>query len=68
MCRELLLVFLRDLLLQNWPLAGKCDVFIEPALDEFDMFNVKQADKIFNIGYQSALLQKEKLSLLAKES
>jgi len=38
-----------------------CDVFIEVPLHGYDMFDVKLADKMFDIGYQTALLHKEKL-------
>lgn len=41
--------------------ANDCDVFIEVPLHGFDMFDVKQADKIFEMGYQTALQHKEKL-------
>jgi NTE family protein len=41
--------------------VNKCDVFIEVPLHEFDMYDVKQADKIFEIGYKTALQYKEKL-------
>jgi len=40
---------------------NKCDVFIEPSLHEFDMFEIKNADKIFEIGYQSARKQQSAL-------
>jgi len=45
-----------------------CDVFIEVSLHGFDMFDVKQADKIFNIGYQTALQHKERLLELKEKS
>lgn len=47
---------------------NKCDVFIEVPLHEFDMYDVKQADKIFETGYQTALLYKEKLLAVTKKS
>jgi NTE family protein len=46
--------------------VNKCDVFIEVPLHEFDMYDVKNADKIFEIGYQTALLYKEKLIAVIK--
>lgn len=45
--------------------ANKCDVFIEVPLHGFDMYDVKKADEIFEIGYNTALLHKEKLKTLA---
>jgi hypothetical protein len=44
-----------------------CNVLIEPPLHEFDMFNVKNADRIVEIGYNTAAKQKEKLVALAKK-
>ncbi|MFM9910294.1 MAG: patatin-like phospholipase family protein [Chitinophagaceae bacterium] len=41
--------------------VDKCDVFIESALHKYDMYDVKQADKIFDIGYKTALEHKEKI-------
>jgi NTE family protein len=41
--------------------VNKCDVFIEVPLHQFDMYDVKQADKIFDIGYKTALQYKEKI-------
>jgi NTE family protein len=38
-----------------------CDVFIESPLHDFDMYDVKPADKIFEIGYNTAALHKEEL-------
>jgi NTE family protein len=46
--------------------VNKCDVFIESPLHEYDMYDVKQADKIFEIGYQTALQHKEKIQRLVK--
>jgi NTE family protein len=48
--------------------VNKCDVFIESPLHVFDMYDVKQADKIFKIGYNTALQHKEKLMSLTKEA
>lgn len=45
--------------------VNKCDVFIESPLHSFDMYDVKQADRIFDIGYKTALQHKEKLEELA---
>lgn len=44
--------------------ANKCDVFIEVPLHGFDVYDVKQADKIFELGYRTALAEKEKLKSL----
>jgi hypothetical protein len=33
-------------------------------LHEFDMYDVKQSDKIFELGYRAALEKKEKLKSL----
>ncbi len=41
--------------------VNKCNVFIESPLYMFDMYDVKQADKIFEIGYNTALQHKDKL-------
>jgi NTE family protein len=41
--------------------VNKCDVFIESPLHEYDMYDVKNADKIFDIGYQTALQYKLQL-------
>lgn len=38
-----------------------CDIFIDSPLHSFDMYDVKQADKIFETGYTTALKQKDKL-------
>jgi NTE family protein len=39
----------------------KCHVFIEASLHDFDMYGVKQADQIFEIGYETALKHKDEL-------
>lgn len=39
----------------------KCDVFIEVPLNGFNVYDLKQADKIFYLGYETAYLHKEKL-------
>lgn len=39
----------------------KCHVFIEASLHHFDMYSVKQADEIFEIGYETALKHKDEL-------
>lgn len=46
---------------------NKCDVFIESPLQSLDMFDVKQADKIFEIGYNTAAQHKDKLISLTKK-
>jgi NTE family protein len=45
---------------------NKCDVFIESPLYNFNMHNVTQADKIFEIGYNTAAQNKDKLLALTK--
>ena len=44
----------------------KCCVLIEPDLHSFDMYDVKQADKIFEIGYHTAFQHKHALIELTK--
>jgi NTE family protein len=46
--------------------AMLCDVLIEPPLFKYNMFEMKYADEIFEIGYQKAIAQKERLLLLAR--
>lgn len=47
---------------------NRCDFFVEPPLYSFDMYDVKKAEEIFEIGYFNALKYKEKLlSLLNKK-
>jgi NTE family protein len=43
-----------------------CDVFIEPLLDRFNMFDKKHVDMIFEIGYKTALKHKNNLLELLK--
>ena len=38
-----------------------CDLFIEPSLHLFDMYDVKHADQIFEIGYETAFQRKEEI-------
>ena len=47
--------------------VNKCNVFIESPLQMFDMYDVKQADKIFEIGYNTALKHRDKLIDLTKD-
>lgn len=43
----------------------KCDIFIEPQLSDFNMFDTAPADKIFKIGYEEAMkFKKEIVSLI----
>ena len=44
---------------------GLCDVFIEPSLNQFGMFDNDQADAIYKIGYITAIAQKKKLLSLS---
>ncbi len=41
--------------------AMACHIFIEPLLSGFGIFEMKNADKIFEIGYNAAMEQKDKL-------
>ena len=41
--------------------AAQCDLFIEPELNNFGMFDVKQAENIFEIGYNTTMKQKDQL-------
>lgn len=41
-----------------------CDIFIEPHLDSFGLFRMKNIQQIFEIGYQAALKEKNKLATL----
>lgn len=41
--------------------ALQCDIFIEPLLSGFGIFEMKNAGRIFELGYQAAMEQKEKL-------
>ena len=41
--------------------SKQCDLFIEPDLHSFGMFDVKQADKIFEIGYNATIKHKDQL-------
>lgn len=38
-----------------------CNVFLEPSLQAFDMYDIKQADKIFTIGYETAAAFKKEI-------
>ena len=42
----------------------KCHVFIESPLGTYDMYDVKKADIIFDIGYKAAAKNKEKIQAL----
>lgn len=43
----------------------ECDVFIEPQLSDYNMFDTAPAEKIFKIGYEEAAKFKKHLSALA---
>ncbi len=45
----------------------KCHLFLEPGLEAFGLFDIKDADKIFEIGYQNALQQANKIMELMDE-
>lgn len=44
-----------------YPKAGKCNIFIEPPLHQFSMFDTASADKIFKTGYENAIEYKDQL-------
>lgn len=44
----------------------QCDIFIEPSLSGFGMFDTKKADKIFELGYQAAMEKKDQIVALWK--
>ena len=44
---------------------GFCDVFIEPLLDQFGIFDNQKADMIYEIGYKTAMKQKNQLLKLS---
>jgi NTE family protein len=44
--------------------VNKCDIFIEIPLHNFDTYSVKQAEKLFEIGYNSVIPFKEKIQEL----
>lgn len=39
--------------------AVRCDVFLEPPLESFTMFDMKYADRMYEIGYKAAMEQKD---------
>ena len=45
---------------QVYEQAKHCDIFIEPDLNHYKMFDTEDADKIFEAGYNEALKYKEK--------
>ena len=42
----------------------KCDVFVEPALNGFGLFKMRNMERIFEIGYHAALEQKPNIERL----
>ena len=44
-----------------YPKKDKCHVFLDPVLDMYDMFDVKNADVLFQKGYEAAKEQEERL-------
>jgi NTE family protein len=46
---------------------NRCDIFIASPLHSFDMYDVTQADKIFEIGYKEAAKYKDQLLLAVTE-
>ncbi len=47
--------------------AHRCDVFIETPVNSFSMYDVKNADAIFEAGYKTALQHKEALHKLCDQ-
>ena len=43
-----------------------CDIFLEPLLDSFGLFRMKNLDQIFEIGYQTALKEKDNILQLVE--
>lgn len=43
-----------------------CDVFVEPPLYEFGMFDIKKASQIFQLGYETTMLMREKIESILK--
>lgn len=39
--------------------SALCNVFLEPSLEAYSMFDMKHADSIFDIGYQATMAQKD---------
>lgn len=46
--------------------SNRCDVYIEVPLHGFDMFDSKKADKIFKIGYDTAVKYKEQIMTITR--
>lgn len=44
--------------------AHLCNIFIEPSLDTFGLFRMKNLQQIFEVGYQAALKEKENILTL----
>ncbi len=44
--------------------AGLCDFLLEPDLHRFNMFELKYADQIYEVGYKSVMKEKGKLETL----
>lgn len=45
--------------------AGLCNILFEPELDKYSMFDIKYADRLFDLGYQTAK-ENNALSILAE--
>jgi NTE family protein len=43
----------------------QCDLLLEPGMDDFGLFDMKNVDTIFEIGFKHALKQKNKIEELA---
>lgn len=48
--------------------SALCDVFIEPKLEGFGMFDMKRADAIYQLGYDAAMAQKDQLTAVLKDT
>jgi NTE family protein len=47
---------------------GRLDLFLEPDLHEFGMFDVNKADQIYEAGYKAAMKHKDQLSGLLQQN
>lgn len=41
--------------------AARCDVFLDPPLYDFQMFDIRKADQIYEIGYQTAREHRDRI-------
>jgi NTE family protein len=47
--------------------VNKCDVFVEPVLNGFGLFKMRNMERIFEIGYHAALEQKQNIVRLLED-